>query len=102
MGVRYGGWVIREVVVSEFVQKQIRKHRIPAHVINKLRTWIRLVHEDGLETARKFIGYHDEPLKGRLEGVRSIRLSHSWRAYYVIVDAEVQFVRVERVDHHEY
>ncbi len=38
----------------------------------------------GLSEVRKVPGYHDEPLKGQRKGQRSIRLSRSYRAIYVI------------------
>lgn len=44
---------------------------------------------------RKIPGYHDEPLKGDLKGLRSIRLSKGYRAYYVVVKDTVEFLRVE-------
>jgi proteic killer suppression protein len=47
-------------------------------------------------------GYHDEPLKGSLSDMRSIRLGKGWRAYYRVVREQIEFVSVERVDHHEY
>ena len=60
------------------------------------------VEDRGLEEVRKIAGYHDEPLKGALKGLRSIRLSKGYRAYYKIVKDRVEFIRVERVDKHVY
>ena len=37
-----------------------------------------------------------------LKGLRSIRLSKGYRAYYKIVKDRVEFIRVERVDKHVY
>ena len=51
---------------------------------------------------RKIPGYHDEPLIGELKGLRSIRLSRSYRAYYRIVAGAAVMVNVERIDKHEY
>jgi hypothetical protein len=39
---------------------------------------------------------------GKLKGLRSIRLSRGYRAYYRSVKDAVEFVRVERVDKHGY
>ncbi len=47
-------------------------------------------------------GYHDEPLKGELKGLRSIRLSKGYRAYYKMMKDAVELVRVEGVDKHVY
>ena len=55
-----------------------------------------------MEQLRKVPGYHDEPLKGRLKGLRSIRLSKGYRAYYRLVNDAPEFVHVERIDKHVY
>ena len=47
-------------------------------------------------------GYHDEPLKGRRAGQRSIRLSRAYRAIYEIKEDTAKFVSVEEVSKHEY
>lgn len=47
-------------------------------------------------------GYHDEPLKGRRAGQRSIRLSRAYRAIYEIRVDDVTFVSVEEVNKHDY
>ena len=75
---------------------------IPRHVAVKLQDWVEDVEDRGLEEVRKIPGYHDEPLTGVLRGLRSIRLSKSYRAYYRIVRDAVEFVRVERIDKHVY
>ena len=40
--------------------------------------------------------------KGKLKGLRSIRLTRGYRAYYRIEKDRVEFAFVERVDKHEY
>ena len=35
------------------------------HVAEKLRGWVALVSEVGVEEVRKIPGYHDEPLRGQ-------------------------------------
>ena len=75
---------------------------VPRHVIVKLQDWVEDVEDRGLQEVRKIPGYHDEPLKGAFKGLRSIRLSKAYRAYYRIVKGEAQFVCVERVDKHVY
>jgi proteic killer suppression protein len=97
--------VITRVEVSRLASKQLRK--APRHVVDKLFAWARDVADRGLEAVRKVPGYHDEPLKGALEGKRSIRLSLKWRANYVIRSAAeaqvlVEFVEVEEVRPHDY
>jgi len=45
--------------------------------------WIFQVESIGINEVRKILGYHDEPLKGDRQGQRSVRLSRSYRAFYV-------------------
>ncbi len=94
--------MIHVVVLSDLLQKKIRKRAYPEYVLKKLYAWIEDVHTNGLNEVRKRPGFHDEPLKGWLQGMRSIRLSREWRAYYVLVEEELTFVRIERLDKHEY
>ena len=65
-------------------------------------SWVLEVERVGIEEVRKIPGYHDEPLKGRLAPLRSIRLSRGYRAYYQIVNDKIEFIRIEGVDKHEY
>jgi proteic killer suppression protein len=81
-------------------KKDIRK--VPQHIQVKLLGWVDDVEERGLEEVRKVPGWHDEPLRGERKGQRSIRLSRSYRAIYVIKKALIEFVSVEEVNKHEY
>jgi proteic killer suppression protein len=96
--------MIKAVKLSKAVQKALRKH--PEHVVVKLLGWVDLVENEGLESARRIPGYHDEPLWGQRQGQRSIRLSRGWRAIYVIVEPrreeEESFVEVTEVSKHDY
>jgi len=65
--------------------------------------WIESVEEEGLEATRRVPSFHDEPLKGKRRGQRSIRLSRQWRAIYEIrTDGIAQFVSIEEVTPHVY
>ena len=58
---------------------------------------------NGLEQTRKQPGFHDEPLKGRRKGQRSVRLSRAYRAVYEFRrDGSVEFISVEEVSKHDY
>lgn len=93
--------MIRRVVLSRVAEKQLRK--VPQHVAAKLLEWIDTVEEEGLEEARRIRGYNDEPLKGERVGQRSIRLSRSYRAVYVMIGWEsARVARVEEVSKHGY
>ena len=52
---------------------------------------------------QKIKGFHDEPLKGKRSGQRSIRLNKAYRAIYTIgQDGGVEIVEVHEVSKHEY
>lgn len=76
--------------------------KVPDFIRDKLLAWVVAIQKNGLEIVRKAPGFHDEPLQGELKGLRSVRLSRSYRAYYRIVHDELEFVFVEGVDKHEY
>lgn len=93
--------MIHEAFVSRRAQKQLRT--VPQHVADKLYGWITLVKRDGLEGVRKIPGFHDEPLRGKRTGERSIRLSRTYRAIYIVVGrGAVELAVVEEVTKHEY
>jgi proteic killer suppression protein len=76
--------------------------KLPTHIVVSFQNWVEDVEVRGLEEVWKTPGYRDEPLRGGLQGLRSVRLSKAYRAYYRIVDGAIRFVRVERIDKHEY
>ena len=56
-------------------------YKIPNYIVLKLLRWAEGVEEIGVLEMRKIPGFHDEPLKGRREGQRSIRLNHAWKLF---------------------
>ena len=56
--------------------------------------------EIGLEKAMKVSGYYDEPLVGKRNGQRPIRLNRSFRAIYKI--KVINFVEIIEVNKHDY
>jgi toxin HigB-1 len=65
--------------------------------------WRGQVTTSGLEEVRKVPGYHDEPLQGKLRGVRSVRLGRSYRVFYRLVGIDtIETVIVEDVNRHDY
>ena len=85
------------VEVSAQAQKQLRV--APPQVRNKLLHWVTRVHELGVENVRKVPGFHDEPLKGKRAGQRSIRLNQQWRAIYVRSGDRAMVVIIEVTPH---
>ena len=93
--------MITEVELSRQAKKQLKK--VPNHIVRKFIQWTEDVMLQGLEEVRKIPGYHDEPLLGKRKGERSIRLSKSYRAIYVLKkDGWIEFVYIEEVNKHEY
>ena len=93
--------MIRRVELSSLARKQLKK--TPRHIVENLAAWVDDVETQGLEEARKIPGYHDEPLHGERQGQRSIRLSRSYRAIYVVKSEGIaQFVLIEEVTRHAY
>ncbi len=62
-----------KVVLGKGVTKQLDK--LPDHIVRKFYAWVTVIELVGLNEVRKKPGFHDEPLKGRRKGQRSIRLN---------------------------
>lgn len=93
--------MIYRVDLSSKVKKSLKK--VPKHIVQKLLFWVMEVEERSLQETRKTPGWHDEPLAGKRKGQRSIRLSKSWRAIYLINDdGDIEFVEIIEVNNHEY
>lgn len=93
--------MIDRVEISDDAVKALRK--VPEHVRNKLLYWVELVERLGLNVVSVTPGWHDEPLKGKRAGQRSIRLNRAYRAIYVIkTDGSAELVRIEEVSKHDY
>ena len=92
---------IYNVVFKKKLGNEFKK--LPKQVVSKLAAWIDAVKHDGLSQTRKIPGYHDEPLKGNRKGQRSIRLSKSYRAIYVINSSgQMELVEIIEVNKHDY
>ena len=92
---------IFEVKLSEQAEDDLEQ--VPVHVAFKLQAWISGVKTHGLREIKKIPGYHDEPLKGKRVGQRSIRLNRAYRAIYIKNNnGVVEFIEVTEVNKHEY
>ena len=92
---------IYEVKLSERAKDHLKT--VPAHISFKLQVWIDGVKTEGLSEMRKRRGYHDEPLKGKRKGQRSIRLNRAYRAIYELdMGSVIHFVEVIEVNKHDY
>jgi toxin HigB-1 len=92
--------MIIRVIFASTASKQMK--RAPHYITEKLLNWANEVETFGLAAVRKHKGYHDEPLKGRRQGERSIRLNRHWRAIYCVRTKGLMLVCVLEVTPHEY
>lgn len=97
--------MINKVVITKGAERDIKK--APLQIARNLKTWVELVNTEGLDNVRRIPGYHDEPLRGKRRGQRSIRLNIAYRALYTIEKDEsgddvVKFVSIFEVTKHEY
>ena len=93
--------VERQVTWSKSVDKQLAK--LPEYLRDKFVAWAMVVDRIGLLEARKLSGFHDEPLKGKRKGQRSIRLNHAYRAIYVeAANGDIIIVEGIELTKHEY
>lgn len=91
--------------MERVVFDKVRKHlnRLPIHIVRNLQRWALQVETLGIQEVRKIPGYHDEPLRGDRSGQRSIRLSRSYRVFYIEVEGdEVNLIQVQEINKHEY
>ncbi len=76
---------------------------IPIHIIRNIQRWALQVEMSGIKEVRKIPGYHDEPLKGKRKGQRSIRLSKAYRAIYIESKyRDINIIEVVEISKHEY
>jgi proteic killer suppression protein len=90
-----------KVVLSKRATKDL--FNVPPHIVVKLQSWVNLVETSGMHIARLIPGFHDEPLYAPRTHQRSIRLSKSYRAFYIIEKLnDVENVIVLEVNKHGY
>jgi toxin HigB-1 len=89
------------IILTKLALRNLKK--VPWHIVARFKTWADLVENEGLREIRKIKSFHDEPLKGDRKGQRSIRLSKSYRAFYIEKsDGEIEFIEVLEVNKHDY
>jgi proteic killer suppression protein len=101
------------MIYTETVELKITIHKkafqalkkAPPPVQRKAFEWVQLIQAKGLAATRQLPGFHDEPLSGKLQGQRSIRLNKQWRLFYTEqLEAEktVLHITIIEVNAHEY
>jgi len=91
---------IYQVIISKKALKELKK--VPGYILDKFQSWVETVELEGLSKVKLLPSFHDELLKGKRLGQRSIRLSRAYRAIYTIKTDSVEFVLVEEVNKHDY
>lgn len=92
---------IFKVILANSAKRALLK--MPLHIVRKLQSWIDDVEDVGLREVRKISAYHDEPLKGKRAGQRSIRLSKAYRAIYIIdQEGKIEIIKLLEVSKHDY
>jgi toxin HigB-1 len=92
---------VTKVFWRKLVDKQLSL--VPEVIRRKFRLWVALVEESGIQAVRRQRGFHDEPLKGKRRGQRSVRLNNAYRAMYVEHETgEIELIEVLEVNKHEY
>ncbi len=91
--------MVVHIEISRTAEKDLKK--APSHISAKFYAWTETVEQIGLEHTRKISGYHDEPLKGKRKGQRSIRLSKHYRAIYE-TNEKIAIIKIIEVNKHEY
>ncbi len=90
-----------QILVSSIAKKQLRN--CPEHIARKYEYWVDLLQTIGLREARKYKGFHDEPLRGDRRGQRSVRFSKSYRIIYrEIQPSRFEVIEVLEVNKHDY
>jgi proteic killer suppression protein len=75
--------------------------KLPLQVIKKYELWKDIVFRHGPSKLKVFPGFHDEKLKGKLEGQRSSRLYIQYRVIYIVKN-EIVTVYVIDITSHNY
>jgi proteic killer suppression protein len=92
---------IFKVALANSAKKELKK--LPFYIVRKLLAWVDNIENNGLNEVRKVPGYHDEPLKGSRTGQRSVRLSKSYRAIYIVDQkGKIEVLKVVEINKHDY
>lgn len=87
------------VLISKFAEKQLK--RLPIFIQELLFVWVSSVERIGIREVRRLSGYHDEPLKGKRQKQRSVRLNRAYRVFYEEQVDEILILILE-VNKHDY
>ena len=90
-----------KIVLTNVAKKRL--DLCPDYIARKYDYWVDLLQTVGIREARKYKGFHDEPLHGNRRGQRSVRLSKSYRIIYRELDGNrYEVIEILEVNKHEY
>lgn len=90
-----------KVILTKSAKKDLEF--LPDYLRKKFREWVLSVEFLGIRETRLIKGFHDEPLKGKRERQRSVRLNKAYRIIYVeIPSEEIVIINVIEVHKHDY
>ncbi|MBT7668881.1 MAG: hypothetical protein HN623_04830 [Bdellovibrionales bacterium] len=90
-----------EIHITKKAEKQLSK--VPIYIKETLLLWASSVEMVGMREIRKIPAYHDEPLRGKRKGERSVRLSRAYRAIYRELDnGDFILIEIIEVNKHDY
>lgn len=72
--------IVYEVLETKDVRKNLKK--IPLEIQRKYKAWVAAVQNGGSENLKKFSGFKDKALKGKLRECRASRLNIQYRVVY--------------------
>jgi len=89
------------ILLTKQAERDLKK--VPLHIAEKFQLWVDIVEMEGLREARRIPSFHDEPLRGRRKGQRSIRLNRAYRAIYVERSRDnLELLEVQEINKHDY
>lgn len=92
-------------VTQVYIDKKVLKtlDKLPSFILKKFNGWVFAVENYSILNVRQIKGFHDEPLKGKRNGQRSVRLNSAYRVIYVEnLLKEIVILNVIEVNKHEY
>ncbi len=89
-------WVIYE---HRRLSKQLKS--LPIDILKKYEKWKDIVSISGPKGLRLIKGFHDESLRGEMQGHRSSRLGVKYRVIYKVRESEIM-VQVVNLTAHDY
>jgi proteic killer suppression protein len=90
---------LTKVTYSRKFEKQLGK--TPGYIREKAHLWIFNVRLIGIAEVSKSPGYHDEALKGSLQGYRSVRMNKAYRLIYRVIEDGI-YIELLEIHRHEY